>query len=512
MKRFYYAFLVLLLSFSILGQTSVTNSVREYREKNERQILQDFFQLLSIPNVASDTKNIYRNANYLVSELKKRNLNPKLLKAKDEKVPPAVYGEWIVPNAKKTIVFYAHYDGQPTNPKEWKGSLPWKPVLRSNALEKGGKIIPFPKNNEKINPNWRIYGRSTSDDKGGVFTIIKAIDALKVSKISPTVNIKLFFEGEEEAGSSNLREIVSNNKDLLKSDAWIICDGPRHQSGRKQIVFGVRGVTSVDLTVYGANRPLHSGHYGNWSPNPGWTLVKLLSSMTDENGKVLIKGWYDDVEPLTQKEIQAIKDAPQYDEELKKQLGLNKTDGAGKSLLELINLPSLNINGMKNGDVGELVRNVIPPKANVVLGLRLVKGNDQNRQIEKLKKHIIKQGFYVINRKPTKAERLKYPLIATFIPETGGYNAQRTKMDLPISLSIIEAVKSQSKEPIVTLPTLGGSLPLSIITENLDDVPAITVPIANFDNNQHAVNENIRIQNLWDGIEVFANLMTMKVN
>lgn len=510
MKRFCTIFFVLIFASPIFAQTSITRAVREYRQSNEHQILKEFFELLSIPNVASDTRNIYRNANYLVSEMKKRGLKPQLLYAANKNVPPAVFGEWKVPGAKRTIIFYAHYDGQPVDPKKWTGSSPWNPILRSAALENGGKTIPIPKDGDKINPNWRIYARSASDDKGGVFTILKAIDALKTLKINPSVNIKLFFEGEEEAGSPNLREIVATHKNLLKSDGWIICDGPAHQSGRKQVVFGVRGVTSVDLTVYGANRSLHSGHYGNWSPNPGFRLIKLLSTMKDSSGKVLVKGWYNDVSPLTAKEIIAIKNAPQYDAELKRQLGLAATEGKGKTLLELINLPSLNINGMKSGNIGKLARNIIPSEANVVLGLRLVKGNDHKRQIEKLRKHVVEQGFYVIDRDPTDEERLKYPLIAKFIGESGGYNAQRTKMDLPISLSILEAVQNASKEEIVALPTLGGSLPLSIITETLDDVPTITVPIANYDNNQHAANENIRIQNLWDGIEIFANLMTMK--
>ncbi|NNE65900.1 MAG: M20/M25/M40 family metallo-hydrolase [Pyrinomonadaceae bacterium] len=510
MKRIYIVSLTLIIAAHAVGQSTVTTSVRDYRQKNEHKILKEFFDLLSIPNVASDTKNIYRNANYLVNELKKRGLKPRLLTAADKKVPPAVYGEWIVPGAKRTVVFYAHYDGQPTDPNEWTGSRPWEPVLRSGALKSGGKSLPFPAQTTKIDSEWRVYARSASDDKGGTFTILKAIDALRAKNVTPSVNIKLFFEGEEEAGSSNLREIITKHKALLKSDGWIICDGPAHQSGKKQVVFGVRGVTSVDLTVYGANRSLHSGHYGNWSPNPGFRLVKLLNTMKDSDGRVLIDGWYDDVEPLSTREIEAINSAPQYDEELKKQLGLSEAEGKGKSLLELLNQPSLNINGMKTGNVGSLARNIIPSTANAVLGLRLVKGNDHKRQIEKLRKHIEKQGFYVIDREPTEAERLKYPLIAKFLGESGGYNAQRTKMDLPFSIGTIKAVRTAANGDIVTLPTLGGSLPLSIVTETLDDFPTITVPIANYDNNQHAADENIRIQNLWDGIEIFANLMTME--
>lgn len=503
--------LILFVCFQIFPQNSVTNAVREYRRTNERQLLRDFIELLSLPNVASDTENIYRNADYLVELMRERNLQPQLLTARNKAVPPVVYGKWIVPGAKQTIVFYAHYDGQPTNPKQWTESQPWIPVLRSDALERSGKIVPIPAPGDQINPEWRVYARSASDDKAGVFAILRAFDALRAKNIKPAVNIKFFFEGEEEAGSSNLKEILTRHKDLLKADAWIICDGPVHQSGRKQVVFGVRGVTTVDVTIYGANRSLHSGHYGNWSPNPALTLVKLLSSMKDEHGNVVVKDWYADVEPLGESELKAIKEAPQFDEELKKQLGLAYTESGGKSLLESINLPSLNINGISSGDVGHLARNVIPATAEAVLDLRLVKGNDYLRQVEKLKKHIAAQGFYIVGREPTEAERLEHQLIAKVVHRPGGYNAQRTKMDLPISLSVIQAVERQTDRPIVKIPTLGGSLPLSIISETLN-VPTITVPIANHDNNQHAENENIKLQNLWDGIEVFANLMTMKVD
>jgi acetylornithine deacetylase/succinyl-diaminopimelate desuccinylase-like protein len=506
-------FYILLLAFgpvSVFSQDDLSGRVREFRQANEHRLLTEFVRLLEISNVASDTPNIRRNADYLVAEMQNRGLKPRLLEATDKKVPPVVYGEYDTPGATRTIIFYAHYDGQPTDSKDWTGSQPWVPALRTNALEKGGQTIPFPKPGGKIDPEWRIYARSASDDKAGVFAILTAFDALIAKNITPTVNIKFFFEGEEEDGSPNLREILTKNKDLLRADAFIVCDGPVHQSGRKQVVFGVRGVTGVDITVYGASRSLHSGHYGNWSPNPANTLARLLASMKDERGNITVKGWADDVELLGPVELQAIKDAPAYDEEIKRQLGIAYTEGGGRSLLELIHQPSLNIAGIKSGDVGTLARNVIPSSANVVMDLRLVKGNDHVRQVEKLRRHIESQGFYVIDRDPTDAERVKHPFIAKFIHRSGGYNAQRTRMDLPVSLAVIDAVQAASSEPIVRMPTLGGSLPLSIISESLDQ-PTITVPIANYDNNQHAENENIRIQNLWDGIEIFASLMTMKL-
>ncbi len=483
--------------------------IREFRRTNEHRLLGDFIKVLSIPNVASDTPNIRKNADYLVAEMQERGLKPRLLQAADKVVPPVVYGEWITPGATKTVIFYAHYDGQPTDPADWTGSKPWEPVLRTAALDKGGKTIPFPKPGELIDPEWRIYARSASDDKAGVFAILTAFDALIAKGMKPTVNIKFFFEGEEEAGSANLKEILEKNKDLLKADAFIVCDGPVHQSGRKQVVFGVRGDVNVDITVYGAKRPLHSGHYGNWSPNPALLLAKLLASMKDDRGNIIVKGWDDDVEPLGQAEMKAIADAPQNDDQLKRELGIAYTEGGGKSLLERINQPSLNINGIKSGDVGERARNVIPTTATTVLDLRLVKGNDHVRQVAKLRKHIESQGYYVIDRDPTDEERQKYPLIAKFIHIPGSYNAQRTRMDLPISVAVIDAVQRTSTQPIVRMPGLGGSLPLSIISDALGQ-PTISVPIANHDNNQHAENENIRIQNLWEGIETFASLMTMK--
>ncbi len=485
------------------------DKIRTFRRANEHRILNEYVSFLSIPNVASDTANIRRNAAFIVEMMKRRGLEARLLEAGSTSVPPAVYAEWKVPGATRTVLFYAHYDGQPTDPKQWKGSLPWQPVLRSAALEAGGKDLPMPSSEQAINPEWRLYARSASDDKAGVMAILTAVEAMKASGMTPSSNIKFLFEGEEEAGSPNLGQIIDRHRGLLAADLWLMCDGPVHQSGRKQVVFGVRGDVNVDVTVYGAVRPLHSGHYGNWAPNPAMVLTRLLASMKDSSGRVTIAGWYDDVEPLGPTEKRAIAEAPQYDAELRRQLGLGRTDGGGKTLLELINDPSLNINGISSGDVGSLARNVIPTSATAVLDLRLVRGNDHQRQVARLVSHIQKQGFYVVNRDPTNDERLKHPLIAKVITRPGGYNAERTRMDLPISLSVIAAVESTSQQPVVKLPTSGGSLPLSIITDRIRTV-TISVPIVNYDNNQHAENENVRIQNLWDGIETMAALMRMK--
>jgi acetylornithine deacetylase/succinyl-diaminopimelate desuccinylase-like protein len=283
-----------------------------------------------------------------------------------------------------------------------------------------------------------------------------------------------------------------------------------NQTGRKAVNFGVRGDVNMDVKVFASKRPLHSGHYGNWAPNPAMKLVHLLASMKDKTGKVLVKGFYDDVIPLTDSEKKAISIAPRVDEQMKAELGFAQADGGGKSLIELINQPSLNINGIQSANAGRLATNVITTFALATLDLRLVLGNDSKRQPQKVINHIKNQDYFVLtDREPTDAERMKYSNIARVTIREGGYNAQRTKMDLPFSKSVIKAVQSTANEPIVALPGLGGSLPLYLFETNLKATP-ITVPIANHHNNQHAENENIRVGNLWAGIETFVALMGMK--
>lgn len=481
--------------------------VRAYRVANEHRILGEFMDLLAIPNLASDSAGIAKNAAHIVAMMEKRGLAPRLLTGANKGAPPLIYGEWRVPGAARTIVYYAHYDGQPADPAKWTGSRPWTPVLRSRALESGGRTLAFPASPSPLDPEYRVYARSASDDKAGVFALLTALDALKAAGTTPTVNIKFAFDGEEEAGSRNLGDILRTHSELLKSDAWIICDGPVHQSGRKQVVYGVRGDMNADVTVYGANRPLHSGHYGNWAPNPALLLARLLASMKDESGRVLIAGWYDGVVPLDSIARRAIRELPPFDDTLRTQLGFVKADGDGKSLAELINQPSLNINGMTSAETGAGSRNIIPTTATAALDIRLVRGVDYNRQMERLVSHIRSQGFTVLDRPPTPAERLRYPRIA-MVRQHGGYNAERTPMDLPISKSVLAAVRSAFPGTLA-IPTLGGSLPLSIISDALH-IPTITVPIANYDNNQHAEDESIRLQNLWDGIEILAGLMLLK--
>jgi acetylornithine deacetylase/succinyl-diaminopimelate desuccinylase-like protein len=273
--------------------------------------------------------------------------------------------------------------------------------------------------------------------------------------------------------------------------------------------FGVRGDVNMEITTFGPKRPLHSGHYGNWAPNPALQLAKLLASMKDDNGRVTVKGFYDDVLPFSAEETKAIAEMPAVDEALKMELGFIRAEGSGKTLYELYGYPSLNINGIRSADVGEDARNVVPAEATATLDLRQVLGTDYKKQIQRVIDHIKGQGFYVTDKEPTEEERRRHEKIAKVTIDEGGYNAQRTPLDLPVSQSVIAAVKSAAGGPIVVAPTSGGSLPLYLIEERLG-AKVISLGIANHDNNQHAENENIRIQNLWDSLEQLAAIMTMK--
>ena len=511
MKKCFFTFISLLFFTPIIwSQSAQTLSIRKYSHQHADSILNEYVRLLSFPNIASDTQNIQKNTVIIMDMMQKRGIkNVQLLTATTPSIPPVIYGEVLSPGATQTLIFYAHYDGQPVNPTQWtKGLQPFKPQLFSGSIDKGGIVIPFPAN-EAYKMDWRIYARSASDDKAGIDAILNAFDALKNSDLHPTANIKFFFEGEEEAGSQHLNEILDKYKSLLQSDLWIICDGPVHQTGKKQIVFGVRGDAHLDLTVYASKRPLHSGHYGNWAPNPAMRLAKLLASMKDENGRVKVKGFYDDVIPLTPLEKKALQEVPPVDEQMKEELGISETEMQGVSLSEAINLPSLNINGMQSGNVGKQASNQIPTFATAVIDLRLVLGNDWKRQQEKVIEHIKAQGYFVTDHEPTDEERKTHGKIIKVIEGDDGYNAQRTAMDLPIAKKIVDAVKSTTNEQVVLQPTMGGSLPLFLFEKYLG-AKTITVPIANHDNNQHAENENIRLGKLFDGIETMSALMLIK--
>ena len=351
--------LVLVWLGGTLAAQTVPEVAHRYTTTHQAQLTQAFSALLSIPNVAVDPENLKKNADLLIEMLEKRGVDSRLLSVPG--APPVVYGQIVVPGAKRTIVFYAHYDGQPVTPSEWEGA-PFTPVIRD------------------VNGEQRIYARSAGDDKAAIFAQLTALDALREAKISLHANIRFVWEGEEEAGSPHLEQILDANRELIHGEVWLICDGPVDQSGKQTVVFGARGDAHLEVTVYGPHHGLHSGHYGNWAPNPAMMLAQLLAGMKDEDGRVLVPHFYDGIAPLSPTEKDALARAPVNDQMLMNSFWLGHTDGGGAHLLELINRPSLNINGFAAGQIGPRATNVVPPTATADLDLRLVVGIDWREQ------------------------------------------------------------------------------------------------------------------------------------
>ncbi|HUR83512.1 MAG TPA: M20/M25/M40 family metallo-hydrolase [Thermoanaerobaculia bacterium] len=468
-----------LLALALLTATHAiaqTQQVRAWRVAHEQAILDELRAFLAIPNIASDTPNIERNASALAEMLRRRGVEPKLLRV--EGAPPVVFGEIRTKDAKETLVLYAHYDGQPVDPAKW-DSDPFTPAMRGD----------------------RLYARSASDDKAPIIAMLAALDALRASKIPLRINVKFIFEGEEEAGSPHLGAILERHHDLVKdAQLWIIADGPEHQSGRAQLYFGVRGVLGLELTTYGPGRPLHSGHYGNWAPNPITTLANLIASMRDDDGRILIDDFYDDVRPLTEAERNALKDVPPVDEALRRELDLGRTEGDAP-VAERITQPALNLRGIRGGNVGAQSANVISTEAMASIDFRLVPDQTPESVREKVERHLSRRGFYIVHETPDAGTRRAHANVIKVEWESG-YPASRVALDHPLANKVAQRIEAASGTKLIRLPTLGGSVPLSKL-----GAPALGVPTVNYDNNQHGANENLRLQNLWNAIETFAAIL-----
>lgn len=493
MKPVLIAALLLINASALADSATAAKQARAWRVTHEREILSEFAELLSIPNLATDAPNIQRNAEAIRVMCEKRGLVAKFLTL--EGAPPIVVADLTAPNAKRTIAFYAHYDGQPVDASQWK-SEPWKPVMRDQA----GNDVDW-RNAKSIDPEWRIYARAAGDDKAPIMAMLAALDAMKTVGLKPSVNLRFVFEGEEEAGSPHLADYLKRFPNELRADAWLFCDGPVHQSRRLELVFGARGTLGLDLTVYGPIKGLHDGHYGNWVPNPIVRLTHLIDSMRDETGRILIKGFYDDIRPPTAAESEAVSKIPNVEADLRREFEIGSTEGNAKPLNELLMLPGLNLRGIESGHVGAQASNTIPTEARASIDFRLVP-NETPESIKPLvERHLEAQGYTIVRQPPDTATRLAKPKIVK-VDWGSGYPASRTALDLPFSRELAGIMTAAGHEPIL-LPTAGGSLPMDLFQQG-NNIPVIAFPIANHDDNQHAANENLRLQNLWDGIEVFA--------
>ena len=475
----------------------VREQIRRYRAAHEQEIVGELVDLLSIPNHASDTENIERNARTIVSMMERRNVTAQLLRVSG--APPLVYGELRAPGDRPTIGIYAHYDGQPAVPAQWRHP-PFRPVL----IDPGSHEVDW-RSRRQYEPESRLYARSASDDKAPIQAILTALDALKSTGRALSVNLKLLFEGEEEINSPHLGELLSRHPEALEADVWLLSDGPIHPSRRMQVFFGVRGEIDLEMTVYAATRALHSGHYGNWAPNPIMLLTHLLDSMRSEDGQILIPHFSDDVRPLTDAEKQAVLKTPAVDEDLKHELAIATPEGDGVPLAEQILKPALNVHGIQGGNVGAQAANIISTEAMASIDFRLVPNQTPEGVRAAVEDHIARQGFLIVHGTPDLATRRAHPRVVTLLWGPG-YPAYRAPMDSPVARAVVRGIEQACGSPIVELVSVGAAIPMYVF-EGKHHRPVIGVPIANHDNNQHAADENLRLQNLWDAIDMYSVLL-----
>ncbi len=473
--------------------------VRQYRATNELRILNDFREFLSIPNTGTKDGMQQENADWIIDYISKRGFTARSVMSGGA---PYVLAERLTPGASKTVLFYVHYDGQPVIPENW-ASPPFEPTLRAGPVEKGTVALPWPTASTAINPEWRLFARSAGDDKAPIIGLMAALDAMEAEGRQPSINIKLILDGEEEKGSPSLANILRDYGSELESDLILFCDAPLHQSGKRQLVFGMRGSMTLELETFGPLRPLHSGHYGNWAPNPTDSMIRLLNSLKNEDGSIAVKEFQSNVDAPTVAERNAIAKMPRIDDKLKKELALAEREQPGKRIEELVMDPAIVIKGFQAGGVERKSRNIIQPTAKASINFRLVKNQTPAGVRQKIEDHFATLGYYIVHEQPSPQTRRNHNKILKMDWRPGGYGAFKTPLDGPEASRLVAIMDSIDNQETMLTPTLGGSLPIVLFEQALE-APIIVLPIANHDNNQHGRDENIRLQNLWDAIEIYA--------
>ncbi len=466
-----------------------------------RNSIEDLREFVAIPNDALDDADINRNITWLTREFNERGFNSSVLPTEGL---PLFFAALPMEDEKPTILFYMHFDGQSVDPSKWDQSNPYQVVLKSPDGD-GWKTESFDQLTEDINYDWRLFGRSTSDDKGPIVMFLNAFDMLKANGVNIPFNIKVILDGEEEKGSAPLPKAVKEYRELLEADFLLIADGPIHPSNRPTIVYGCRGITALTITAYGPIKPQHSGHYGNYAPNPGFLLSTLLASMKDQDGRVVIKGYYDGIEldDTTREVLASVPDDPQA---INSHLAIKNPEKVGGNYQESLQYPSLNVRGMSSGWVGDKVRTIVPGSATAELDLRLVPETDGDRLKKLVKEHIKTQGFYITDQEPSKELRMQHDKIVR-ITERGVTDAFRTDLTNPYGEHLAGVFQKSFETDVVKIRIAGGTVPIAPFINELD-IAAFLIPMVNPDNNQHSPNENLKISHIAYGIKTFYSLLS----
>lgn len=473
---------------------------------HQPSIIREFVRLLSIPNVSAGSSNIGGNTDLLAAMLARRGLHVDVLPTAGN---PYVYAERHINDAATTILVFTHYDGQPVDPRDWAQADPFVPVLRSRRRDDGTVEIDDPWNQARYEDEWRIYARSAATSKGTIIALMAALDALCDQHLDPTVNLRVIIDGEDEIGSPNLEPLLSRYRDKLEADLMLAFVGPMHYTNQPTVVFGARGLQTAQLTVYGSKYGAHSGHYGNWVPNPALRLAHILASMKDDRGNVLVRGFYDDVQPLSEEEESLVAAVPSDDEYMLRAFGIAKPEQQNLGLQMALQRPALNIRGVQSASVGPTARTIIPDRAIAELEIRLVKETSGAQMLARVQDHVRRLGYYLVDADPDNTTRAEHSHIAKLVSTRNVHSpAFRTPITDPLAQRVAKAIERVLGTAPICIRTLGGTLPVSRFITALE-VPAVVVPIVNFDNNQHAADENLRLGNLFQGILLYSAILQM---
>jgi acetylornithine deacetylase/succinyl-diaminopimelate desuccinylase-like protein len=460
-----------------------------------------FKDFLALSNDAAKPDEITKNITWVKDRLVDLDFEIKMLKTSS--LPLLIANKKIKKNLP-TVAFYMHLDGQAVDLSKWDQQNPYQATIKT---EEGGgfRTLGWEALDGELIDDLRIFARSSADDKGPFVMFITALNHLKKINKNPSFNIKLILDFEEEQSSPGLPQAVKKYKDDLLADLLLILDGPMHTSGLPTLVFGNRGISSLTLTTYGPLTAQHSGHYGNYIPNPALMLTKILASMKDDDGRVVIPDFYKGIS-ISEDVKEVLEAVPTEERAIKERTQTKINDKVGNTYQESIQYPSLNIRGMQSGWVGKEARTIIPSIATAEIDIRLVLESKPEELIEGVENHIKGLGYTVIDHEPSKEERMKYDKIVRMNSKIA-YPAFRTDTGSKQGKWLTNILsKYYNKNPVI-IRTSGGSVPISPFVSQLG-VPAIGVPTVNLDNNQHSPNENLRIGNYLMGIETILAILT----
>ena len=502
MKIFKIILLSIVMSIPIYSQREYKNEIFKQGLNN----IDEFIEFLSYPNDSKFKSDIYELIDW--TEDKFKSLDFEINRLDTETIPLLLASKHINDNYK-TVLIYMHLDGQPVDLTKWDQENPFIPVYK---LKENGKFIEYDSNEIKDidyktlqEKDIRIFARASSDAKGPVMMIIQALKFMNTNNIDQKLNLKLVMDFEEEISSPSLPDAVKKHSTILKSDALLIFDGPQHESDLPTLNFGNRGISSITLKTYGPVLPQHSGHFGNYAPNPVFRMSNILSSMKDENGIVKIKGYYDGI-TISDEIKKYLDNVPDDEESMLNKMQFKKPESVGGSYQEAIQFPSLNVRGIRAGWVEDEVRTIVPSECIAEIDVRLVIESDGYRLHELIKKHIEDLGYVILDHEPSKEERMEYDKIVKF-NSTVSYPAFRTDIDSDLGNWLSKTLtKTFGVEPVLRR-TSGGSVPISPFV-NVLNIPAVGVPTVNKDNNQHSPNENIKLINYIKGIESFVGILS----